>query len=68
MKRQGLDAAAIEALLATRTAARAAKDFAAADDARAKLTALGVEVLDTPGGSDWRVQDTLYDSAADASL
>ena len=68
VKRQGLDAAAIEALLATRTAARAAKDFAAADDARAKLTALGVEVLDTPGGSDWRVQDTLYDSAADASL
>lgn len=52
----GLTAAQVEAQLAARTAARAARDWATADDIRASLRAQGVEVRDTPdGGSDWRI-------------
>ena len=40
-----------------RTAARAAKDFAKADALRAELAAGSVEVLDTPGGVDWKVTE-----------
>jgi cysteinyl-tRNA synthetase len=58
VRKRGLDVAAIERLLADRAAARAAKDFARADAVRAELTALGVEVLDTPQGTDWRVLES----------
>jgi cysteinyl-tRNA synthetase len=55
---QGDDAglkAKIDALIATRGEARKAKDWAAADKARDELTALGVEVMDGPGGTaTWR--------------
>ena len=47
----------VVALAEQRTAARAAKDFARADVVRAELLATGVELLDTPAGTDWRVQD-----------
>ncbi|MGE0546521.1 MAG: cysteine--tRNA ligase [Kofleriaceae bacterium] len=47
----------VEALLSERTSARASKDFARADAIRAELSAIGVELLDTPGGTDWRVHD-----------
>jgi cysteinyl-tRNA synthetase len=57
VRRRRLDVAAVERLLADRTAARAGKDFAAADVIRGQLTALGVEVLDTPAGTDWRVTE-----------
>jgi cysteinyl-tRNA synthetase len=57
VRRRRLDVAAVERLLAERTAARAGKDFAAADVIRGQLTALGVEVLDTPAGTDWRVTE-----------
>jgi cysteinyl-tRNA synthetase len=57
VRRRRLDVAAVERLLADRTAARASKDFAAADVIRGQLTALGVEVLDTPAGTDWRVTE-----------
>ncbi|HEV2364386.1 MAG TPA: cysteine--tRNA ligase [Caulobacteraceae bacterium] len=40
----------VEALIAKRAAARANRDFAAADAIRAELGALGVEVMDAPGG------------------
>jgi cysteinyl-tRNA synthetase len=47
--------AQVEALIAARTEARRAKDWAAADRIRAELAALGVEVLDGPGGAaTWR--------------
>ncbi len=62
--RLGLDAARVEALLAARTAARAGKDFARADELRRELTALSIEVLDTPGGSDWRVLDVAAEPSA----
>jgi len=48
------EAAAIDALVAARTAARAAKDWAAADRIRAELTERGVEIMDGAGGSTWR--------------
>lgn len=47
-------AAQVEALLVQRTEARAAKDWARADALRAEIDALGVEVMDTPAGPEWR--------------
>ena len=44
-------------MLEARTAARAAKDYAASDGIRDELTALGIEVLDTANGVDWRIID-----------
>ncbi|MGB0332656.1 MAG: CysS/YqeB C-terminal domain-containing protein, partial [Planctomycetota bacterium] len=44
----------VQALIEARTAAKAAKDWAAADAARDSLTALGIEIQDTPEGVVWR--------------
>jgi cysteinyl-tRNA synthetase len=45
----------VEALIGARAEARRSKDWAAADRIRGELTALGVEVLDGPGGTaTWR--------------
>jgi cysteinyl-tRNA synthetase len=47
--------AKVEALIGARAEARRSKDWAAADRIRGELTALGVEVLDGPGGTaTWR--------------
>jgi len=48
------EVAKIEDLIATRNQARAEKNWAAADQARAELTALGVELEDGPTGTRWR--------------
>ena len=53
--RRGIDAPAIEARIVERTAARAAKDFARADELRGALKAQGIELMDTPAGTTWRV-------------
>ncbi len=57
---RGADAglsARIEALVAERVQVRAAKNWARADEIRAELTALNVEVLDGPGGTaTWRLK------------
>ena len=37
--------------------ARAAKDYATSDRIRDRLTALGLEVMDTPGGTQVRPRD-----------
>ncbi len=50
----GEAAAEIDALVAQRVAARAAKDFALSDKLRDDLAARGVEVMDSAGGSTWR--------------
>jgi cysteinyl-tRNA synthetase len=49
-----LSAEDIEALIAKRNAARAAKDFAAADDYRDQLLAAGIKIEDGSGGTIWR--------------
>jgi cysteinyl-tRNA synthetase len=43
----------VKALLAQRTAARARKDYAAADQIRDQLTELGLTIEDTPEGPRW---------------
>ena len=43
----------IDALVAERTAARAAKDFARADEIRDELKAAGIEIEDTASGTTW---------------
>jgi cysteinyl-tRNA synthetase len=45
----------ISLALAQRNAARARKDFAASDEIRDSLTALGITIEDTPTGSRWTV-------------
>jgi len=53
--RRKIDRAAVEARIADRTAARVAKDFQRADEIRAELRGTGVELMDTPAGTTWRV-------------
>jgi cysteinyl-tRNA synthetase len=53
--RRKIDAAAVEARIGERAAARAAKDFARADDIRKALHATGIELMDSPAGTTWRV-------------
>lgn len=50
----GVDAAAIEALLLERKNAKAAKNFARADEIRKSLGMMGIEIEDTPAGTKWR--------------
>jgi cysteinyl-tRNA synthetase len=45
----------VDALLDQRQAARASKDFAAADAVRDQLAAAGIEIEDTPQGPRWSV-------------
>ena len=55
VRERGIDVAEVERLLGERTAARAAKDFAAADRVRSELKQKGVEIMDTPAGTTWKV-------------
>jgi cysteinyl-tRNA synthetase len=50
---QGVEAAAIEALIAERSAAKTAKDFARADGIRQDLLAQGIELKDSAQGTTW---------------
>jgi cysteinyl-tRNA synthetase len=49
----GVDAAAIEAAIAARQAAKAAKNFAEADRIRSELAAQGIDLKDGPQGTTW---------------
>ena len=51
---RGADDAEIDALVAERDAARAAKDWARADQIRDELAERGIELLDSPSGTRWR--------------
>jgi cysteinyl-tRNA synthetase len=55
VKERGLDVTRVEGLMAARVEARKAKDFAEADRLRGELKALGVEIMDTAGGTVWKV-------------
>ena len=49
-----LTADEIEALIDKRNAARAAKDFATADEVRDQLAAAGIKIEDAAGKTTWR--------------
>ncbi|WP_096669814.1 cysteine--tRNA ligase [Polaromonas sp. AET17H-212] len=51
----GLDAAAIQGLIAQRAAAKAGKNFAEADRIRQDLLARGIVLKDAPSGTTWEV-------------
>jgi len=55
LQKMKVERSTVEALIAERTAVRAAKDFAKSDELRAKLTEMGISVSDTPQGSFWEV-------------
>jgi cyanophycinase-like exopeptidase len=46
----------VEALLGVRAKARLARDFAASDTVREHLAAAGIEVRDTPDGTEWELR------------
>jgi cysteinyl-tRNA synthetase len=52
----GLSAEVIEGKLGERAAAREAKDWARADAVRDELEGLGIAVMDTAAGQEWRVR------------
>jgi cysteinyl-tRNA synthetase len=54
LKRAGLTSDEVQNLIDTRTAARMAKDFKAADAVRLQLADVGVMIMDTPTGTTWR--------------
>jgi cysteinyl-tRNA synthetase len=53
--RLGIEAAAVEARIKERAAARAAKDFARADEIRRELREQRIELMDGATGTTWRV-------------
>ncbi|MBJ6763282.1 cysteine--tRNA ligase [Myxococcaceae bacterium JPH2] len=55
VRERGIDVAQVERLLEERAAARAAKNFAESDRVRGLLKEQGVEIMDTPGGTVWKV-------------
>ncbi len=46
----------IEALIAARATARQNKDWAKGDEIRNELTAKGIELMDAPGKTEWRIR------------
>lgn len=55
LNRRDLKRADVDAIVNERSQARANKDFAKSDELRAKLTEMGVSVMDFPGGSFWEM-------------
>ena len=65
--RHGLDTARVATLIDERTAARAAKEWSLADEIRAELATMLVDVMDTPTGTDWRIVLPTADPPADGA-
>ncbi len=53
--RKGIDPKWVEERIAARLAARRSKDFGKADAIRAEVAGRGIELRDTPNGTDWRI-------------
>jgi cysteinyl-tRNA synthetase len=54
-RRRNIDSAEVERAIVERADARKARDFARADAIRQRLADIGVEIMDTPQGTTWRV-------------
>jgi cysteinyl-tRNA synthetase len=54
---RSIDATWVEARIVERADVRKAKDFARADALRAELAKAGIEIMDGPSGTTWRVAD-----------
>jgi cysteinyl-tRNA synthetase len=52
---RGLNLSEVEALISARDEARARRDFTRADALRKELLGLGVEIMDRPGGTSWKL-------------
>jgi len=55
VRERGIDVAEVERLIDARNEARKAKNFAEADRVRSELKTKGVEIMDTPAGTTWKV-------------
>jgi cysteinyl-tRNA synthetase len=55
LEERGIEVASIEAAIAERTQARATKNFARADEIRNELLKQGVQLMDSPQGTDWDI-------------
>jgi cysteinyl-tRNA synthetase len=56
LKRQGIDIALVERLIAERSRARQQKDWAAADRIRDELSAMDILIEDREEGTTWKVK------------
>lgn len=54
-----LQAERIDALLVERTEARVSRDFARADEIRDELTAMDIDIMDSPTGSTWKRKSSI---------
>ena len=52
---KGLDRKKIEEMVAARDAARAAKNYAESDRLRAEAKTMGVDMMDSPAGTTWKI-------------
>jgi len=55
LRKKNIERAAVDQLVGARTQARAAKDFAKADELRKQLVDMGIMVQDTAAGGEWEV-------------
>ena len=52
---KGLDRKKIEEMVAARDAARSAKNYAESDRLRAEAKTMGVDMMDSPAGTTWKI-------------
>ncbi len=57
LQRIGMEPSAVDAAITERAEARKKKDYAKADHIRQDLAGKGIQLLDTPQGTDWRVKN-----------
>src|SRR5438552_2228398 len=55
VRQRHIDVPKVEGLIGERDAARKAKDFKRADELRAQLKAIGIDIMDLPLGTTWKV-------------